>query len=217
MSHGATFNPNCSRCPRLKCHLKATAETFPHYHCKPVPAFGDASGHLLIVGLAPGLHGANATGQAFTGDASGDLLFETLFEQGLCNQPHAHSLDDTLQLNNCRITNAVKCLPPANKPKSTEINNCSAYLQTEIASLPEQGVIFALGKIAHDAVLGALGLTKKHYLFKHGAVHTLTTPSGTQYKLLDSYHCSRYNLNTKRLTPSMFKAALHTAKQLLPV
>ena len=211
------FNPNCSLCPRLKRHLKATAKQYPSYHCKPVPAFGDKKATLLIVGLAPGLHGANATGQAFTGDASGDLLFKTLYELGLSNQAQAHTLNNKLRLNNCRISNAVKCYPPENKPIGAEIKNCSPYLKTEIANMPDQAVILALGKIAHDSVLGALGLVKKHYRFEHNAVHTVEAEPHKQYKLVDSYHCSRYNLTTKRLTPRMFKAAVLTASKLMPV
>ena len=224
---GKAFNPNCTRCPRLKRHLKATAKQYPSYHCKPVPAFGDKKATLLIVGLAPGLHGANATGQAFTGDASGDLLFQTLYELGLSNQAQARTLNNKLRLKNCRITNAVKCYPPENKPIGAEIKNCSPYLKTEIANMPNQAVILALGKIAHDSVLGALGLVKKHYRFGHNAVHSLNCAldcaSATkgdakpqkQYQLVDSYHCSRYNLTTKRLTPDMFKAAVLTASELM--
>lgn len=217
MSYCTAFNPHCTRCPRLKRHLSTTAKQFPHYHCKPVPAFGDPNACLLIVGLAPGLHGANASGRVFTGDASGDLLFETLFALGFSNQCNAHKLDDALILSNCRITNAVKCLPPENKPNSQEINNCKKYLMAEINTLSEGAVIFALGKIAHDAILGALALTKKHHPFTHGAVHKLMVPTGKQYQLVDSYHCSRYNLTTKRLSPDMFKAAMDTARRLLPV
>ena len=211
------FNPDCTRCPRLKRHLKTTAKQYPSYHCKPVPAFGDPKATLLIVGLAPGLHGANATGQAFTGDASGDLLFQTLHELGLSNQAQAHTLDNKLRLNNCRISNAVKCYPPENKPNGAEIKNCSPYLKTEIANMPHQAVILALGKIAHDSVLGALGLIKKHYRFEHNAVHAVEAEPDKQYQLVDSYHCSRYNLTTKRLTPQMFKAAVLTASKLMPV
>ena len=210
------FNADCSRCPRIKGHLKATQKSYPEYHCKPVPAFGDSNPELLIVGLAPGLHGANATGQPFTGDASGDLLFESLFEIGLCNKAQSRELDKKLKLNKCLITNAVKCYPPENKPTGKEVNTCSPYLNYDIQQLPEEGVILALGKIAHEAVLKALGLVIKHYAFAHNAVHHLEDSRGKAYHLVDSYHCSRYNLTTRRLTPAMFKKAIHSAKKLMP-
>ena len=171
---------------------------------------------MLIVGLAPGLHGANATGQPFTGDSSGDLLFESLYEIGLSNKPQSRQVDKKLKLHNCQITNAVKCYPPDNKPTGKEINTCSPYLAYEIDQLPAEGIILALGKIAHDAVLTALGLVKKHYTFAHNATHRLEASSGETYHLVDSYHCSRYNLTTKRLTPAMFKKAVNTARGLMP-
>jgi uracil-DNA glycosylase family 4 len=205
------FDPNCARCPRLTEFLGATKTRYPDYHCAPVAPFGDPEAHLLIVGLAPGMHGANASGRPFTGDYAGILLYQTLFDFGFSNQPQGVSRDDGLKLENCRITNAVKCLPPQNKPELDEIKTCNAFLQKELEGMPQKGVVIALGKIAHDAVLLAEGLKKKDYVFAHGARHDL--PNGLT--LLDSYHCSRYNTQTKRLTPTMFADVFLTASKKL--
>lgn len=205
------FDPHCTQCPRLVGFLRDTHAQYPDYHCKPVPAFGDDKARLLIVGLAPGLHGANATGRPFTGDASGVVLYETLHQFGFASQAQSVSVDDSLVLTDCRITNAVKCLPPQNKPTSEEIRTCNTFLQVEIAELPEQSVILALGSIAHNAVLRACGEKLSAYKFGHNALHRL--PSG--HVLLDSYHCSRYNTQTKRLTPDMFAAVFSHVRQLL--
>lgn len=182
----------------------------PRYYNAPVPPFGDPAARLLVVGLAPGAHGANATGRPFTGDYAGLLLYRTLFALDLATQPESKAADDALRLSNCRITNAVKCLPPANKPTTDESDRCNGYLAAEIASLPPRAVILALGVIAHRAILKALGLKLSTCPFAHGAVHTLP---GAQ-RLVDSYHCSRYNTQTRRLTEPMFMAVLENARAL---
>ena len=195
-----TFNQNCELCPRLTGFLAEVKEKYPDYHCLPVAAVGVTKPDVLIVGLAPGLHGANATGRPFTGDYAGILLYETLHKYGYSNKPESASLDDGLKLTRCRITNAVKCLPPENKPTTQEVKTCNAYLQVELKSLKKGAVVLVLGSIAHDAVLRALALKKRDYAFGHGNVHEL--PSGQW--LVSSYHCSRYNTQTKRLTTQMF-------------
>ncbi len=182
----------------------------PGYYSRPVPSFGAERPQLLIVGLAPGLHGANRTGRPFTGDHAGILLYQTLYELGLSNQPESTACDDALLLAHCRIANAVKCVPPQNKPSGAEVKNCNGYLVAELAALPTQLVIVALGGVAHRAVLQAAGVKQTQFRFAHGAQHRL--PSGQW--LVDSYHCSRYNTQTKRLTPSMFKDALGVALAL---
>lgn len=201
----------CQNCPRLVQHLAAVREQHPDYHARPVVPFGDEQARLLIVGLAPGMHGANATGRPFTGDYAGILLYETLYQFGFSNQPHSEYLGDSLQLKDCRITNAVKCLPPENKPNTAEIKNCNTYLQIELAEMQPGQVILALGNIAHQAVLRALGLKLNAYRFAHGALHQLE--SGVL--LLDSYHCSRYNTQTRRLTAEMFQDVFAQARRLL--
>ena len=206
------FKSNCKKCSRLAAFLVETKEKYPYYYCKPVAPFGDPASRFLIVGLAPGMHGANATGRPFTGDHAGILLYQTLYDFGFSNQPEAIARDDGLQLFNCRITNAVKCLPPANKPQGAEIAQCNAYLNTELESLPEQSVILALGKIAHDAVIRAFGFKLKDFRFGHGAEHRLD-PGG--HTLIDSYHCSRYNTQTHRLTPDMFSQVFQQVRDLL--
>jgi len=182
------------------------------YHCGPVPSFGDDNPRLLIVGLAPGMHGANRTGRPFTGDFAGILLYQTLFNLGLSNQPTSASAGDPLRLNGVRITNAVKCLPPQNKPDTLEIKTCNIFLQTEIAALPQPCNLLALGKIAHDAVLRAYELKLTALKFTHAADHPL--PDGRT--LFDSYHCSRYNTQTKRLNQKMFTNVLRRAAQSNP-
>ena len=196
------FSADCAQCSRLACHLAEVRAEFPDYHAKPVAPFGAARPRLLIVGLAPGMHGANRTGRPFTGDYAGILLYETLHRFGLASRADAVSRDDGLKLIDCRITNAVKCLPPENKPKPDEVRRCNAYLRDEIAGLPQGATLLALGGIAHQAVLMALGFRASAYRFGHGARHEL--PQG--YTLYDSYHCSRYNTQTRRLTPEMFRA-----------
>lgn len=206
----AVFDPDCRRCPRLKDFLDEVAAEHPDYHAAPVPAFGDPRARLLIVGLAPGMHGANRTGRPFTGDYAGILLYRTLYEFGFSNCPVSESADDGLKLSGCRITNAVKCLPPQNKPKTDEIRTCNAFLQAELAALPGDAVILALGKIAHDAVLRALAKPLSAYRFAHAAEHHTE-----RFRLLDSYHCSRYNTQTRRLTDEMFRTVVGRARELI--
>jgi uracil-DNA glycosylase family 4 len=192
----------CRACPRLAGFLDEVRTQQPAYHGRPVLPFGAQNPRLLIVGLAPGMHGANRTGRPFTGDHAGILLYETLHKFGFASRPLSESTDDGLELINCRITNAVKCLPPANKPETSEIRQCNSYLKSELASLQPGTTVLALGNVAHAAVLMALGLKAKAYPFGHGAAHE--TPAGLRF--YDSYHCSRYNTQTRRLTPEMFHA-----------
>lgn len=196
----AAFSTDCTRCPRLSAHLASVRAEFPGYHARPVAPFGDGNPALLIVGLAPGLHGANRTGRPFTGDYAGVLLYDTLHRYGFGSQAVAVSADDGLVLTGCRITNAVKCLPPENKPLPAEIRECNGFLRTELASLAPGTAILALGTVAHQAVLRARDLRVAGYPFAHGASHDLDNCT----RLFDSYHCSRYNTNTRRLTPEMF-------------
>lgn len=206
-----TFDANCRRCRRLTKHLSALRTQYPTYHNAPVPAFGPAGAGLLIVGLAPGMHGANATGRPFTGDHAGILLYETLYRAGLSTARQSVTADDSLTLDGCRITNAVKCLPPGNKPTTSEIDECNGYLRAELLKRPRPRVIMCLGGIAHRAVLKALRLKASEYRFAHGAEHDL--PDGIS--LIDSYHCSRYNTQTGRLTNQMFHTAVMMAKARL--
>ncbi len=200
------FNPGCRRCPRLTAHLASIRSEYADYHAAPVPAFGDADPGLLIVGLAPGMHGANATGRPFTGDYAGILLYETLHRFGYGSSPESRARDDGLVLRGCRITNAVKCLPPENKPTPAEIRTCNDFLASELADLRADAVILALGTIAHQAVLRAFSLKARDFPFGHGYEHRL--PHG--HWLIDSYHCSRYNTQTRRLTAAMFHAVFET-------
>jgi uracil-DNA glycosylase len=195
-----TYDAACRRCVRLATFLDDVRAAHPAYRCLPVPPFGDPAARLVIVGLAPGMHGANATGRPFTGDFAGILLYEALHAYGYASSPLSRTADDPLTLDDCRITNAVKCLPPANKPLPGEIRNCNDYLTADLALLPPGGAVLALGRIAHDATLLALGFRRNHFPFAHGARHSLAEGR----VLFDSYHCSRYNTNTRRLTPPMF-------------
>ena len=197
-----SYDVNCRACPRLATFLDDVRQDHPGYFCLPVPPFGAAMPRLLIVGLAPGLHGANRTGRPFTGDHAGVMLYDTLHKFGFADEPKSVSADDGLRLKDCRITNAVKCLPPQNKPLPAEIRTCNRFLQSEMAGLPPSTAILALGTIAHAAILTAIGLKAGHCKFGHGARHLL--PAGQM--LFDSYHCSRYNTNTRRLTEGMFHA-----------
>jgi uracil-DNA glycosylase family 4 len=195
-----TYDENCTRCGRLASFLDEVQRAHPTYWCRPVPPFGEAAARLVIVGLAPGMHGANASGRPFTGDYAGILLYETLYRYGFASKPLAESRGDGLRLIGCRITNAVKCLPPDNKPTPAEVRECNAYLTADLRTVPEGGVVLALGRIAHDATLRALGLRAAEFPFAHGAMHPLRDGR----LLVDSYHCSRYNTNTGRLTAAMF-------------
>lgn len=210
MSAGTVFDPNCRECPRLAAFLDEVKDRHPDYHCGPVAPFGAADARLLIVGLAPGMHGANRTGRPFTGDYAGVLLYQTLHKFGFGTHQGSDDPDDGLELIDCRITNAVKCLPPDNKPVGAEINTCNRYLASELERLPAGSVILALGGIAHRAVIKALKLRQASYPFGHEALHDLG-----QVRMLDSYHCSRYNTNTGRLTANMFESVFKTASKLL--
>lgn len=205
-----SYDPSCTRCPRLAEFLAQTHQRYPAYFARPVPSFGAAAPRILIVGLAPGMHGANRTGRPFTGDFAGILLYETLYELGLATRPDSISADDDLQLRNARIANAVKCVPPENKPLPDEIRRCNAYLQVELRELTQVRVILALGRIAHDAVLMSEGLKRGAYPFGHAREHSL----GPARQLIDSYHCSRYNTQTRRLTAPMFKQVVARACEL---
>jgi uracil-DNA glycosylase family 4 len=203
------FDPDCRACPRLAGFLDDVRTRHPDYHARPVPAFGDPAPRLLIVGLAPGMHGANRSGRPFTGDYAGILLYATLHKFGYASAPESVSQDDGLRLIGCRITNAVKCLPPANKPEPAEIRACNGFLAAELAALPERASILALGQIAHQAVLRAQGLKLRDHPFAHGSDHRL--PGGL--RLVSSYHCSRYNTQTRRLTPGMFEAVFRQIQE----
>jgi uracil-DNA glycosylase family 4 len=205
------FDIDCRQCPRLAEFLDQVKQQYPNYHARPVAPFGDEKARVLIVGLAPGMHGANASGRPFTGDFAGILLYETLYKYGFSNQPESTAADDNLRLINCRITNAVKCLPPQNKPVGSEINSCNKYLSCEINDLHDNSVVVVLGSIAHNAVVKALSLKQSDYKFGHNNLHQL--PRGLQ--LLDSYHCSRYNTQTRRLTEAMFHQVFERARSLI--
>ena len=205
------FNPACRSCARLVRFLAEVKSSYPDYHCQPVAPFGDRDARLLIVGLAPGTHGANATGRPFTGDYAGILLYDTLHRYGFSNKAEATSLNDGLLLKNCRITNAVKCLPPDNRPLTGEIRRCNTFLEAEIKRLPTRSVILALGVVAHNAVLRALALTLSRHKFMHGRVHSLSTDKW----LVNSYHCSRYNTQTRRLTTEKFHSVFDRVQELL--
>ncbi|MFI4890755.1 MAG: uracil-DNA glycosylase [Steroidobacterales bacterium] len=204
------YDPQCRRCVRLARFLDAVRREEPGYFCRPVPPFGDHLAPLLIVGLAPGKHGANRTGRPFTGDYAGILLYQTLHRFRLASEPVSTAPDDGLQLHGARITNAVKCLPPDNKPLPAEVRACNDFLREEVAQSRELRVILALGLIAHTAVLRACGLVPGRHRFAHGAEHGL----GGGRILVDSYHCSRYNTNTRRLTATMFQQVVGRAVEL---
>ncbi len=205
------FSLDCRRCSRLAGFLDNVRAEHPDYHARPVPPFGDPAPQLLIVGLAPGMHGANRSGRPFTGDYAGILLYETLHKFGFATKPVSTSAQDDLRLIGCRITNAVKCLPPENKPTGDEVKRCNGYLAAEIAALPTNSVLLALGGIAHKAALSAAGEKAAAFRFAHGAVHEL---QGGR-TLFDSYHCSRYNTQTRRLTAPMFEEVFADIRRFL--
>jgi uracil-DNA glycosylase len=207
---GEIFDRGCRACPRLSGFLDEVKSRNPDYYCRPVPPFGDAAARLLVVGLAPGMHGANRSGRPFTGDHAGILLYETLHRFGFSSAAESLSADDGLELLDCRITNAVKCLPPDNKPIGAEINTCNRFLANELDTLAPGSVVLALGGIAHRAVVKARGLRQADHKFAHAADHELG-----DIRMLDSYHCSRYNTNTGRLTPTMFDAVFERVRALL--
>ena len=199
-----TPDPDCGLCPRLRAYRAANRAAHSDWHNAPVPSFGELDAPVLIVGLAPGVRGANRTGRPFTGDFAGDLLYRTLPLFGLALGVYAASPNDGLTLRGCRIANAVRCVPPGNLPTTAEINACLPFLTHEIAGMPNLRGVLALGLVAHKAVLRAKGLKMSHVAFRHGAVHEL--PDGLL--LADSYHVSRLNTNTGRLTEAMFHEAV---------
>ena len=206
-----TFTTDCRRCSRLAKFLDEVRITHKDYFARPVPSFGDANARLLVVGLAPGMHGANKTGRPFTGDHAGILLYKTLFEQGFSTASTSESSEDKLELKDCRITNAVRCLPPQNKPTGDEVSTCNGYLLEELKTLPSNALVVSLGSIAHKAVLKALNLKQSDFPFGHGSIHKLSV----DLIMIDSYHCSRYNTQTRRLTAHMFSAIFLKARELL--
>ncbi len=195
-------SPDCPLCPRLAAFREAQRAAHPEWFNAPVPPFGDDRAELLIIGLAPGLRGANRTGRPFTGDHAGELLYSTLRKFGMAEGDYDARPDDTLMLCRARITNAVRCVPPQNRPEPGEIAACRSFLSAEIAAMPRLRAMLALGAIAHDAALAALGLRRALFRFAHGALHVLPDDR----LLADSYHCSRLNTNTGKLTPTMFQA-----------
>jgi uracil-DNA glycosylase family 4 len=201
----------CTRCPRLVSYRIANQASFPDWYNGAVASFGDQGGGLLIVGLAPGLRGANRTGRPFTGDYAGDLLYGSLLEMGFARGRYGASPDDSLRLVGCMITNAVRCVPPLNKPSPAEIAACRPFLASRIAAMPRLGAILALGRIAHDSALAALGVKKSPHAFAHGARHAVRQG----LMLFDSYHCSRYNTNTGKLTTEMFHSVLAAIREHL--
>ena len=195
---------DCQICPRLAAYRNDNLAAEPDWFNAPVPCFGDEDAELLIVGLAPGVTGANRTGRPFTGDWAGDLLYATLDKFGFTEGIYGKHIDDGLKLKNCMITNAVRCVPPQNKPVGAEINNCRPFLQARLASLPNLKVVLSLGKISHDSVLRAAGVKLKDAPFGHAVSYALSN-KGADFTLMSSYHCSRYNTNTGRLTTEMFE------------
>lgn len=206
-----TPKPDCQLCPRLAEFRAKNCDKFPDKFNAPVPSFGDLGAKLLIVGLAPGLKGANFSGRPFTGDFAGDLLYGTLLKYGFAKGEFKAHPDDGLELINCRITNAVRCVPPENKPIGAEINTCLQFLSNQLKLMPNLKLIASLGLVSHNAVLKASGETLSHHKFGHKAVHQLQNG----LTLIDSYHCSKYNTSTKRLTESMFHEVFELAKSKL--
>ena len=204
------FDVACRRCQRLSDFLKGVSQQYPDYYAKPVPPFGDEDAELLIVGLAPGMHGANRTGRPFTGDHAGILLYQTLYDFGFGSQPVSESASDRLELVQCRISNAVKCLPPQNKPVGQEERNCNHFLAAEI-SQPDLKIILTLGLLAHRAILRCLGLKLNRHQFGHNRSHHLDNG----ILLINSYHCSRYNTQTRRLTEPMFHEVFQNVRSQL--
>jgi len=209
-TRSASFDPDCRKCTRLAHFLDEVKAQHPDYYCKPVPPFGDPDAQILLIGLAPGKHGANASGRPFTGDYAGLLLYETLYKFGLASQPNGADINDGLTLNNIRIINAVKCLPPENKPTTQEADNCRKFLRNDFADKHVK-VLVALGGIAHRAILKTEGLILSKYPFAHLSDYTL--PSGL--RLISSYHCSRYNTQTRRLTAPMFEDVFERVQSVL--
>lgn len=203
---------DCPFCPRLVAFRETNRALKPQWFNAPVPGFGDRNGRLAIVGLAPGLQGANRTGRPFTGDYAGDLLYATLIEYGFATGSYQARPDDGMKLVDCRIANGVHCVPPQNKPLPAEIANCRPFLLAAIESMPRLQAIMALGRIAHETTVKALGLRGSSVPFAHGAVH-----EAGRFRLYDSYHCSRYNTNTRVLTPDMFRSVFARIRADLPL
>jgi uracil-DNA glycosylase len=203
--------PDCPLCPRLVAFRQENQRQFPDWHNAPVPSFGDPEGRLLIIGLAPGLRGANRTGRPFTGDYAGQLLYETLLAYGFASGAYDQRPDDGLRLTDCLITNAVRCVPPANKPEPIEITTCRPFLVRNITEMPRLRAVIVLGRIAHDSALRAFGHKLSGFPFGHGAIHGLSPG----VKLFDSYHCSRYNTNTGQLTTEMFRSVFAAVRNYL--
>lgn len=202
---------DCPLCPRLQGFREQNRTSFPEFHNAPVASFGPLDARLLIVGLAPGLKGANRTGRPFTGDYAGDLLYDTLLSLGFATGTYVRKPDDGLRLVDCRITNAVRCVPPENKPTTAEIKACRPFLMGELTNLRRLRIVLALGRIAHDSVLAATGNRLSSYRFAHGATHELQS----RLRLADSYHCSRYNTQTGVLTSEMFRSVLVSIRDSL--
>lgn len=205
---------DCLLCPRLVEYRRACEVKEPTWFNGAVPSFGPADARLLVIGLAPGVTGANRTGRPFTGDWAGDLLYATMGKFGFSNNRYDSRADDGLELHDAMITNAVRCVPPQNKPVGAEINACRPFLIDRIAALPRVRVLLCLGKISHDSTVRALGLKLKDHPFGHETQYEVTH-QGRALHLLSSYHCSRYNTNTKRLTPEMFENVFARARELL--
>ena len=202
---------DCALCERLTLFREKNQSLYPDFFNAPVPSFGKLTSRFLIVGLAPGLKGANQTGRPFTGDYAGDLLYETLERFDFANKKYDARIDDGLKLKDCLITNAVRCVPPENKPTGDEIKQCRPYFMNLLTTMPNLKVILALGRIAHDCVVSSFEVKRKDYAFGHGAQHKL----GKGLTFFDSYHCSRYNTNTRRLTPEMFHDVFSEIRALL--
>jgi uracil-DNA glycosylase family 4 len=207
--------PDCAKCPRLVAFRTENARVHPDFHNAPVPSFGPLDAPLLILGLAPGLKGANATGRPFTGDYAGDLLYATLGKHGFAYGAYEKHRDDGVHLTGCRIANAVRCVPPQNKPNPDEIKTCRPFLVDELAAMGDLRAVLALGRIAHETFLRTLGATLSAHPFAHAARHDVIMPDGRAVALFDSYHCSRYNTNTGRLTTPMFDAVFDGLKGYL--
>lgn len=204
-------SPDCPLCPRLVEFRSANRIAYPEFFNRPVPSFGDRAARLMVVGLAPGLKGANRTGRPFTGDFAGDLLYETLLAYGFARGTYRADPADGLELVDCIIVNAVRCVPPENKPTGAEAATCRQFLTGSIAGQRSLRAIVALGRIAHDSVLAAIAARRSAYAFGHGREHSLE--NGLQ--LIDSYHCSRYNTNTGKLTPEMFRSVFARAREVV--
>lgn len=217
LSSGREPEPDCSLCPRLVDWRESARAAEPQWHNAPVPNFAAPDVRALIVGLAPGLRGANRTGRPFTGDFAGDLLYATLLEFGFADGEYRGCAEDNLRLKGCAITNAVRCAPPQNKPTPREINTCRPFLAATIAALPDLCAIVALGRIAHESAVRALGWKLSSFPFAHGVEHVAPRAAASTISVFDSYHCSRYNTNTGVLTAQMFRGVFAKLREKLDV